>query len=129
MEERHLDGAADDGVDPEPPTCPEDGAGDAGAEDRPELPVVHSPRGLIILRSPPLPRRPPRPSSSSSSPLHLPSLPERRNLSSGQEKPKRNPREDRPYTPPAAPYILPQGAPGAVIQLGNTPDHRQNPIF
>lgn len=41
MEEGDLDGAADDGVDPEPPAGTEDGAGDAGTEDRPHLRQLH----------------------------------------------------------------------------------------
>ena len=45
-EEGDGGGAADDGVDPEPPPGPEDGAGDARAHDRPsrqEVVVVHRP--------------------------------------------------------------------------------------
>ena len=46
VEEGDGGGAADDGVDPEPPPGPEDGAGDARAHDRPsrqEVVVVHRP--------------------------------------------------------------------------------------
>lgn len=46
VEEGDGGGAADDGVDPEPPPGPEDGAGDTRAHDRPrrqEVVVVHRP--------------------------------------------------------------------------------------
>lgn len=41
VEERDGDGAADDGVHPEPPAGAEDGSGEAGAEDGPQFTYVH----------------------------------------------------------------------------------------
>ena len=38
MDERDIDGATYDGVDPKPPAGTENGARDAGTEDRPQLP-------------------------------------------------------------------------------------------
>jgi hypothetical protein len=44
-------GAADDGVDPEPPSGPEDGAGDARAHDRPRRQEVVLVHGLAVASS------------------------------------------------------------------------------
>lgn len=52
MEEWHGGGAADDGVDPEPPACTEYGAGDARSQDRPrrqEVVAVHRPAPAVTF--------------------------------------------------------------------------------
>jgi hypothetical protein len=49
VEERDLDGAADDGIYPEPPACAEDRAGHARPDDPPQQHQVLHGRDLSVL--------------------------------------------------------------------------------